>query len=524
MSHAASQALPTDDPSTSSELAPPAAARADAPGRLHTDVADSVRNAVKLGSSLLATWAVALGVRILLPRVLGPAAFGTYQFADAFTTTVFIVMSLGVETYIRKEVATRSDHASDFFGGTLIVRVALGVLVTVVALWGLGVSGKSADVRRLVLVLGVTQLLFNLNSSYAALLQAKGEVDGLSVMNVAAKLAWGIGIGVALALHGGVFAVGVAMLISESLRTMALVALAGRHLRLRYTIHWRPTAAVLLASVPYYLMALFQTVYARIDVSIMSYVTSDVEVGWYGAASNIAGMSLLLAPLITWVLLPLTSRAAARSEEELTVVSRRSMELILCMAIPVSLFLYLAAGLIVHDVFGPAYEPARRSLEILAPLFVLTYAAMVSATMLIRLERGWAVTWISIAGGIASPLLNLWLIPRCAAAFGHGGAGIGAAITLIVTELGTTAAMTWLLGGRAFDGRSCGVLAKTCAACLVVIAADRLAAPLGAWRLVGDAALYVAIVVAWGALDLRGMVELLRGALARRAHPDLEAA
>ena len=34
------------------------------------------RNAVKLGGSLLLTWGIALGVRLLMPRYLGPDAFG----------------------------------------------------------------------------------------------------------------------------------------------------------------------------------------------------------------------------------------------------------------------------------------------------------------------------------------------------------------------------------------------------------------------------------------------------------------
>ena len=498
--------------------------QSEGPGHLHSDVAESVRNAVKLGSSLLATWTVALGVRILLPRVLGPVSFGTFQFADSFTTMILVIMSLGVETYIRKEVATRLGHASDFFGGALVVRIAIGVAVILVAVWGLGVSGKSADVQRLVLVLGVAQVLINLNNSYAALLQARGTVDGLSLVNVVAKLAWGGGIIAALVLRGGLLSVAVAMLLAETLRTSALVVLARRHLALRYVVDWRATVAVFIASAPYYVMSLSQMIYARIDVSIMSYLTSDAEVGWYGAASNIAGVSLLLSPLITWILLPLTSRAGARSDAELTTVSRRSMELILTMALPVSLFMFLGADVIVHDVFGPAYEPALRSLEILAPLFVLTYAAMVSGTMLIRLERGWALSCISVAGAIGSPLLNVWLIPYCAERFGPGGAGIGAAITLIAMELGTTVAMTWLLAGRAFDRRSIATLSKTCVVCAVVIAIDHLAAPLGAWRLVIDVVLYVTLVVAWGALDLRGMLAFLRGARVQGATPTTETA
>jgi len=66
-------------------------------------------------TGLLFTWSIALGIRVILPRHLGPSLFGTLQFADAFASTFFVLVSLGMETYIRKEVAVRPEHASDFY-------------------------------------------------------------------------------------------------------------------------------------------------------------------------------------------------------------------------------------------------------------------------------------------------------------------------------------------------------------------------------------------------------------------------
>ena len=478
--------------------------------QLQADVAMSVRNAIKLGASLLATWAVALGVRIYLPRHLGPSEFGTFQFADGFTTAVYIIGSLGLETYIGKEVTTRIDHASDFFGGTLALRLLLSALVTVVAVYGLRAGGKTDVVIQLVLVMAAAQVLFNLNAAHAALLQAAGTVDGLSILNIGSKLFWALAIAVAFGMGGGVRSVATAMLISEFLRTVGLVILSRRLVGLRFRWDRKATMAVVIASAPYYIAGLAQTVYARIDVSVMSFMTTDAEVGWYGSAANIAGMSLLLSPLIGWVLLPLTSRAAARSSDELAVVSRRAMELILTIAFPISLALFLGADLIVPTVFGDAYSPAIRSLRILAPLFVFTYAAMVGGTMLVRLNRGWALTWISVGGMITTPLLNVWLIPIFGQRFGPGGAGIAASTALMVSEFFTTVIMTILLGGMAFDRRSVIVVVKTVLVCAVVGLLDWYLRPMGWGRLAIDAGVYVALVLALGAVHIREIIQQMR--------------
>ena len=50
----------------------------------------AVWNTLKLASSLMLTWGVALGVRALLPRYLGPAEYGAYSFAAAVAVTFFV--------------------------------------------------------------------------------------------------------------------------------------------------------------------------------------------------------------------------------------------------------------------------------------------------------------------------------------------------------------------------------------------------------------------------------------------------
>jgi O-antigen/teichoic acid export membrane protein len=478
-----------------------------------------VENAATLGLSLVLTWAVALGVRILLPRYFGPAAFGVFQFADAFTATLFILTSLGLETYVRKEIATRPEHANSFFGGILVVRLAFSALLLVGAVLALEAGGKSPDVLKLVVLLGLAQVLMNLNGTYAAMLHAAAVVGGLSVLNVVTKVAWGAGVVLVFFLHGGLQAVAVALLLSEALRTFGLARIARKELRLRISVDMRGAMEVIVAALPFYLAQIAQTAYGKIDISILSFITNDVEVGWYGAAANLAGLSMLLSPLIGWVLLPLTSRALARSQEELTLVTRRAMELILITAIPVTLFLALGADVVVNVVFGAAFAPAARSLRLLAPMFVLTYAAIVSASILVRLERGWAVTFISISGMIVTPILDFLLIPRCLAAFGPGGGGIGAAIALLITEIYTTVLLTRLLGDRAFDRRSIVVLYKTIAICAIVVLLHYTLAAFGGWRLLADGALYIFLVFAWKAADLRALKSLFLTAVRRKKPP-----
>jgi O-antigen/teichoic acid export membrane protein len=504
------------------------AATADGPAlsaALDGEVRRALRNAAKLGLSLVGTWGIAFAVRVLLPRQLGPELFGAFQFADAVAVGLFILASFGIETYIRKEIATRREHASDFYGGLLVLRLVVGVLLVAGALVALDALGKPPLVLRLVLLLTVTQIFATQNATTTALLHAVGKVDGLSIVNVVAKILWCGGIVAGLAAGYGVQGVAAAMLAAEVLKVAALEVLVRRHLAIRLEFNARATLAALAGSLPFFAMGLSNVLYAKIDVAMLSFLAGDREVGWYGAASGIAGMALLLAPLIMWVLLPLTARAGDCSPAEVTLLTRRAMSFVLAIATPITLLLALGADVIVDTLFGPAFGPSTRSLRTIAPVFLLTYVGMVSGATLMAIGRGWLVTSLMLLGVVVSPFLHWLLIPRFLEALGPGGAGVGAAVALNLTEVFITVAMTIALGSHAFDRASVVRLAKSAAACAVVVAADRLLlAPIGAARLVVDAALYGTLVVLWRAVDLQTVVAVIRRTDAPRAETHAEAA
>ena len=486
------------------------------PGTFESDVSKSIRDAAQLGISLLATWSVALIVRIMIPRHLGPTMFGSFDFADAFTATVVVIGSFGVDTYIRKEMPTRAADAGNFFGGTIVIRLVAGVLVMVGAVLALRAAGQPPLLLRLVAILGAAQIIAQINSSYAALLQSVGAVGGQSLANVFAKIVWGAGIVIAFAVGGQVASVAMMMLIAELVRLVWLAALTRRKANLRYRFDLTMSFGVLFAAFPYYVTQLAQTVYTRIDISIMAFLTTRIEVGWYGAAQNIAGMSLLLSPIIGWILLPLSSRVGQRSQEEMLRVFRRAMDAVLAIAFPIALTLGLGADVIVRVAFGEAFTPAVESLRLLAPAFVLTYVTMLEASVLVRIGRGWALTAIVISTMVISPVLNLWLIPLGLSLHGTGGAGMGASVAQLLTESYSVIAMTVVLKDHVFDRKTSLHFAKTIVAALMVIVAHAVMAPMHAWRYPIDVLLYVSIVIGWGAFEWRAWSGVISGALRRR--------
>ncbi|HEY8089349.1 MAG TPA: oligosaccharide flippase family protein [Polyangiaceae bacterium] len=473
--------------------------------RASSDMLAAVTNALKLGVSLAATLAIAVAVKLLMPRYLGPATFGTLSFADGLTATVFVTLGLGAESYVRKEVSVRPAHASDFLGGTLLLRVLISAVLFVVMTVVMRATGRSSDVRNLVYLFGAAQFFVSVNATLSALLHARGRVGGMSALAVATKVVWAGGVVAAIVYRTGLWGFAAAYLASESVESFVLFALARRHLGVVLRLDVLATRAMIVSSLPYFINGCATGAYAKLDVTLLGLLGTGQEVGWYVAASSITGLTLLITPLIDWVLAPVFARGANRSPEDLYARVQQATEPILAVAIPAALFVSVGADLWLRLLFGRAFEPATLSLRILAASSVVIYVAIVYAMTLIMLERAWTLTLVSVAGLLVNVLLNLLLIRRSAALFGAGGGGAGCALAALGTHVFAAGAMIAIVGRKALDRRTVRMVAKSLAACGAVIVVDRLASSLGLARIALDLVVYLAVVVATGALRMGEM-------------------
>jgi O-antigen/teichoic acid export membrane protein len=269
---------------------------------------------------------------------------------------------------------------------------------------------------------------------------------------------------------------------------------------------------MIVSSLPYFLNGVATGAYGKVDVTLLGILGTNREVGWYVAASSITGLTLLITPLIDWVLAPVFARGAARSRDELYAHIRKASEPILAVAIPAALFVSVGADIWLRLLFGHAYASATLALRILSASSVVIYIAIVYAMTLMMLERAWTLTLISIAGLFVNVLLNFLFIRRSITLFGDGGGGVGCALAALGTHTFAVGAMIAFVGRDAFDRRTLRMVGKSLGACALVVVVDRISAPLGSVRIVADLAVYLTVVVATGALRMGEMWRLVLAA------------
>ena len=169
----------------------PGSRQVRAAGQRMSEAVRAARSAMTLGSALVVTSGVALVVRLLLPRLLGPSAFGELRLAESFAEMVFVILTLGVDQQLRREAALDPARARRYLTGADDLargpRRAGDRRVSPVCCLATGASGHIVQVF---LVLALGQTLLVVNNSFAAYEHAAGDVSWLARTNFGIKLVW----------------------------------------------------------------------------------------------------------------------------------------------------------------------------------------------------------------------------------------------------------------------------------------------------------------------------------------------
>jgi O-antigen/teichoic acid export membrane protein len=478
------------------------------------DFALGAKSGVQLGASLLVTWSVAAIVKLQVPAHLGPVQQGYFSAAESLAGVFFILLGLGIDTHIMRVVSVRPRHASAIVGGVFVLRGLMSAVLLVVMTAVLRATARPSEVALTAAVFGMANLILANNATLSSVLQATSVAGPVAAANVAAKIAWGTGVLIALYYAAPLPLLALALPGAELLKAAVLAPVARSRLALSFRIDVPAVRGALVASTPFFVNSLALGLLSHLGMSILAFIRTDErEVGWFAAVQNLASLCSLLVPLLGWVIMPILSRAYARSEAEGLAVLRRVLEGLVILIAPLTVVVSAGSETLVRVAFGDAFAPAAPGLSILALVFVMTYLDIMLAMALSVVGRGWSVTLVSIGSVVVNAALMLLFVPIGRSLIGTGGECAGAAASIVATEVGVLIALLSRFERSPLDARVIRVLVKSVATGVLVLLVDRALRRIGLTRLVVDAVLYGAMVAALGTVrvsELRQVWQILR--------------
>jgi O-antigen/teichoic acid export membrane protein len=383
--------------------------------------------ALAVGRLLLAaSGLVAVGIST---RYLGVEAYGKFATATALVWLISSFTDLGLSTVGLREVSRRPDETQRLFSTLLTIGLAFTCGALVIGLGLVQLVYPGADdfqVRE-----GVTALLITLPfsavagagtmyliSQQQAYLTMVGSVVAsivtLGTLVIATTLDWGfMGVVAAYVLNGVSFA-------------LVMILLARGRLRYRPGLDWPLARQIVKWALPIGATALIVNVYFRIDLILVSLISTDTQVALYGVAYKVFEALSILPGYFIVTVVPELSRAAVEHRERLDELVQKSFTALQTLALAMVIVFAGLADEISEVIGGDAFKHATPVILLLTGAVGISALTFVFGATLIALDRQNSVFKISIVTLATNVLLNLALIPPLGAR--------GAALALLLTE------------------------------------------------------------------------------------------
>ncbi len=473
-----------------------------------------LKNAAFQAGSQAITWVFAWVLLIYLPRYLGDEGFGRLFFAISFSLIASIFLNLGINTFLMKEVAKDPERGPKLLANAMSVKAALALVVYALMMLSVRWMDVQPEAVLATDIIGLSFLIGSFGQTFSAYLQAEQRGKGPAFALVIEKLLVTVGSVWVLMAGYGLVAVAWMHLIGTVASTVCTGVVLYRSVPFQLEFDRAVMRRLVVGAAPFLIWIVFGEIYVRIDVLMLTSMAGDDVVGWYGAAFRLYGTLLFVPNIFMTSVFPAIARKFSEPGEGANQATRRTLNFMLLVAVPIGLGMTLVARPVVELLFGlEQFHHSVANLQIFGLCMIFVCIDVVLGSVLIAndKQKQWSIAAISAAA--LNPVLNLVLIPYTQARFGNGG--YGAALATLFTEIFMMVVAIKLLPKGILDASSSKIAARVGAAGVIMMLALMPYPFLGLIpaMLLGAVAYFVGVLLfrAFPRQDIQHLIHAVRG-------------
>lgn len=466
--------------------------------------------AISLAGQVI-TWTSTLLLTLAYGYFLGAAKYGELYFALTFVMLFALPAgtSSGYDVQLTRGISEDPRADARYCANVLVIKTFSWIVTYVLALLVSFTFGFSTETRVLVGICGLIQLTGTITTTLGAIHYVNEHALYPAVGSIIEKgTSTVLGV-IVLFAGGGVWGMAIVLLIGSLLNGLWQGIWAWRFIRGAFVIDRALIRALLRANLPLLLYGLIGTLYFRLDVVLLSVMTTNTVVGWYGAGYQLFDTLCFIPGLMFTLLYPVFSKLALADDEGLRLATEKLTNFALLTSMPIATALIVAAPSIIGFLYRrPEFAHGIPSLQALAPGLVFLYLNMALGIAFLNTKQDYKITAQAILALAFNVGLNLVLIPRLE----H----VGAAITTSLTEVLIFGTEIIILPQFLRPRQSITTAGRAFAASVIMGLVMAQLSALGILVLPIGAVVYVLLVLWTGAID-RGDLEMVRAALVAKA-------
>jgi O-antigen/teichoic acid export membrane protein len=381
-----------------------------------TMLASLLRNSVFAFVARVSSQFVRVLLSVLLARWYGAAELGVFSLSVRYTNLFLAVAMWGLDELLIREVARERSRASSYFANFSLVRLFLGVVsYSTMAITVLSFANYSLDVKRNILLLGISVIPQSLSRLAQALLSAYEEFDNIVRISL-----------ITSALN--VFVSGIALQRGANLEIIILVQVLVASLSLvmyvvtilcqglvnlcEMSISQGFVKDIFRRSLSFACIELGFNIGWQIDFVLLSFLVSEKDLGYFGGAQIFISGALLALSAYHSAIYPLMTRLYAnKNKSRLWQLYRRLFSYGGAFSLITGISVTAASSLIITTVYGPGFEPAIVALEwLIWSIVVYVLGEPNSRLVIIAGYQKFTALFLGLST-IINILTNLLLVP-----------------------------------------------------------------------------------------------------------------
>ncbi|MFX1282120.1 MAG: flippase [Promethearchaeota archaeon] len=304
---------------------------------------------------------------ILLARYLGVDYFGAFSAAIAFTILCGLIPSLGLDTYLIKEIACDKSLGKKYFGNIVTIRLFLLLFTIILFLFIVNLSGYSKRILEVNCILGTVIISRTLNQTSYAIFKAheKMEYFSFGMILTSSLILFGAVIGVYLRFS----IIGLAIMYASS----HLITLVFNFLITIWKFY-KPILSFNLSfwklsikeAFPFFLVDIFMLNFRNqaTELIILSYLHDKMATGFYSTVGKFLMALLLIPTILNTTILPIMSRFHRTSTKSLNQTFFIYLKIMIILSIPIGFGITILSSEMILILVGSDYLPSVISLKI----------------------------------------------------------------------------------------------------------------------------------------------------------------
>lgn len=387
-----------------------------------------LKNTAWLFSGQLFGRLLRVAIVVYAARILGPASWGAFSYAMSLVAFLTIFTDVGVSAIVTKESARNPELSSQYFSTAFFIKLIL-LFIGVIGLLFLGpLITNIREAKALMPIIAWVLIFDSLRNFGFSLSRAKEKMQWEGVNEILTNFF--------ITALGFIFLLkspsSQSLTASYALATaigFLFIAWKLRSYFLNLITHFNKALIkpILDMAWPFALASSLGAIMINTDTLMIGWFRSAAEVGFYSAAQRPIQMLYVLPTLVAASLFPTFVKLAHQDKNKYREILENYLRIMILAAAPIAFFGIIFGHQIISLLFGPAYESATATFQILLLTILIIFPSAIINNSIFAHDKQKNFIAFSAFGALGNALFNLLLIPILGIA--------GCAISTVITQL-----------------------------------------------------------------------------------------